>query len=245
MAPKRSTASNGHASAASVLDFEAADLADSQAEHIYIEDELAAQSVEPRTVARQFRIRNRVRGVVTELTLYREGLLRVRIGRRNKVLKDYLVEMRFLDPDPILRRHLSTRCLWTALGCGLASLGAGTLLPLTGIAGAAWPASILLATAAVIALLMCVYRSEERHIFRTAIGKARVVSLRASFGCMRRFRAAVRDIQSTVRQSARAAEHDRRYLRAEMQAHYRLAETGVITRKACSEGTALILSRFG
>jgi hypothetical protein len=30
-----------------------------------------------------------------------------------------------------------------------------------------------------------------------------------------------------------------------MQAHYKLAETGVITREECSDGTALILSKFG
>ena len=30
-----------------------------------------------------------------------------------------------------------------------------------------------------------------------------------------------------------------------MKAHYKLAETGVISRKACSDGTSAILSRFG
>ena len=39
--------------------------------------------------------------------------------------------------------------------------------------------------------------------------------------------------------------NDTSYLRAEMKAHYKLAETGVISREACSDGTAQILSKFG
>ena len=58
-------------------------------------------------------------------------------------------------------------------------------------------------------------------------------------------RAMAREIRrAIVRASAETGAHDVRYLRAEMLAHYKLAETGVITRDACSDAAALILSKF-
>ena len=51
--------------------------------------------------------------------------------------------------------------------------------------------------------------------------------------------------EAIAKANADSGVHDVRYLRAEMQAHYKLAETGVITREACSNGTALILGKFG
>lgn len=248
MAPKASVRQSEREAATSVVSgLEQLGLNGHTAEHIYIEDELSDSAAEPRTVAKKIRIRNRVRGVITELTLYREGMLRVRIGRRKKLLGEYLLELRFLAPRATRQRRLATRCLWTALGLGAASLATGIVLPLTAIASYAYPAAILLATAAAVALMLFVYRSEERHHFRTATGRTRVVTLRATFGSIRRFRDAVREIERAIRGSAgpTEAERDQRYLRAEMQAHYRLAQTGVISREACSRGTALILTKFG
>ena len=94
--------------------------------------------------------------------------------------------------------------------------------------------------------MLFIYRSEQTHQFRTASGNAIVLSLTGSFGCIRRMRALAREVKLAIAEVAQDTDiHDVRYLRAEMQAHYKLAETGVITREACSNGTSLILSKFG
>ena len=55
----------------------------------------------------------------------------------------------------------------------------------------------------------------------------------------------VKEICNAIRDARQQnTENDIDYLRAEMKAHYKLAETGVISRKACSNGTTLILSKF-
>ncbi|MDH4108582.1 MAG: hypothetical protein OEW35_09705 [Gammaproteobacteria bacterium] len=224
-----------------------ADLEQYSTEHIYIEDELGGTVEEPRTVSSKTSIRNRVKGIVAELTFYREGFLRVRAGTVRKPLKDYLLELRFIDPAPVRRHRLATRCLLTSIGMALAAVSAWILLPMSGLAPYTFSATVLLATMAVVALLMFIHRSDETHVFYTAVGKTEVLVLTASFGCLGRCRRAVKAVQGAVKgsQGSASARQDIRYLKAEMKAHYRLAETGVITRQACSEGTSLILARFG
>ena len=55
-----------------------------------------------------------------------------------------------------------------------------------------------------------------------------------------------REIAQAIREEAGGYDTaDVRYLRAEMKVHYKLAEMGVISRQACSDGTSQILSKFG
>ena len=108
-----------------------------------------------------------------------------------------------------------------------------------------WVIAALLPVAAVS--LRCFVRGSQVALtFHTMTGRAEVLRLTANFGCVRNFRRAARDISTAIRQ-ARAADKfgDSRFLRMEMQAHYRLLESGVIGREACSRGTAKILARFG
>jgi len=224
-----------------------ADLEQYSTEHIYIEDELGGAVEEPRTVSSKTRLRNRVTGIVTELTFYREGFLRVRTGTPRKPLKNYLLELRFIDPAPTRRHRLARRCLWAAAASAAAAALAWVVLPLAGLGAYAFTAATLLVTFAAVAFLLFVHRSDETHVFYTAVGKTEVLVLTGSFGCLRRCRKAAQAIQGAIKGSHcdAAAREDIRYLKAEMKAHYRLAETGVITRQACSEGTSLILARFG
>jgi len=223
------------------------DLEKYSTEHIYIEDELGGSVEEPKTVSSKLRIQNRVKGILTELTFYREGFLRIRTGTPRKMLRNYVLELRFINPAPVRRRKLATRCLWFSVGAAVVAMASWVLLPMTSMAGYSFTVTTLLATLATICLLVFVHRSEETYVFYTAIGKTEVLSLTASFGCLRLCRKAVQAIRGAVNgaQGNPASRQDIRYLKAEMQAHYRLAETGIISREACSEGTALILARFG
>lgn len=215
-------------------------------EHIYIGDEFAEKSSEPTTVSRCERIRNRVRGTITELTFYDEGFLKIGEGTNKKLHKEHVLELRFMKPEPITTRRTATVCLWSSLGIGLLALFSSMVLPLTNLAHYTTPSTAILAIAAILSLMFFVYRSEVTHQFCTASGKTVVLTLTGSWGCNHHISAMAIEIQKAIlRASAETGAHDVRYLRAEMQAHYNLAETGVITREACSDGTALILTKFG
>ncbi len=217
-----------------------------ETEHIYIGDESADQSGEPTTVTKCQCIRTRARSIITEFTFYDEGFLKIREGTKKKYNKEHVLELRFMKPDPITTRRNATACLWSSLGIGILALFVSVVLPLTNLAQYTISVTVILTTLAILGLLSFVYRSEETHQFCTTSGRTVVLSLTGSFGCDHRMRAMAGEIrQAIIRASAETGAHDVRYLRAEMQAHYKLAETGAITRKACSDGTALILSKFG
>jgi hypothetical protein len=215
-------------------------------EHIYIGDEIADQPTEPTNISRQDTITNRVNGTSTEFTLYEEGFIKVREIRNGKNSREKLLELQFLDPSPILTRHTATAFLWSSLGFGGLALVASAVLPMTGLSQYAFSASAIVATLAVLNLFLFIYRSEVKHQFRTASGQAIVLTLTGSFGCIRRMQAIANHVRKAIADTSDKADtHDARYLRAEIQAHYKLAETGVITREACSSGTFLILSKLG
>ena len=215
-------------------------------EHIYIGDEFPDQAAEPTTIRRREYLRNHVLRSITEVTFFEEGFLKIREGNKKSLLKEHVVELRFLDSDPVVRKRIATSWLWSLLGAGALAVLSLAALPKAGFPGYAMPVAGVLAALAVLSLAMFVYRSQVTHQFRTASGKAGVVSLTGSLGCVRRARVMSFEVREAIaRARADSGVHDVRYLRAEMQAHYKLAETGVISREACSDGTALILSKFG
>lgn len=215
-------------------------------EHIVIADELFDHSIEPTRVNRREKIRNRVSDVVTELVFYDEGFLRVCEMRKAKRYREHLLELQFLDPDPIPARRTATGILLAALGLSLSAMLAAFVLPMTDLSQYTVSATAVLGVMAFVALLFSIRRSAVRYQFFTANGKAIVLTLTASFGCIRHSRAVARAISDAIRLSRRdTLTENADYLRAEMKAHYKLAETGVITREACADGTTQILSRFG
>ena len=217
-----------------------------ETEHIFIEDVFADSDEEPRTVTKRMRIKNRARGLITELTFYAEGFLRVREGSSTKLSKDHTLELRFVDPAPDVQRHLATGWLTGAAVGGLLAVLAYLLLPATGAAAYGFAVATALATAAIVALLQALYRSDLTVKFVTASGRAEVLQLVGCVGCMRRVRQAARAIRQAIAAAGgESGVFDVRYLRAEMQAHYRLRENGVISQEECSDGTAQILARFG
>ena len=222
------------------------DFSGSDTEHIYIGDEFSDQPAEPEKVIGRKVIRNRVNGVQTELTLFEEGYLKVRQGNRKKIECDHLLELKFLAAEPDVTRHLATRTLWGSLAVGLVALLASFILPGTGLAAYSFSVTAALSTLAVLGLMFFVYRSEVTYRFCTASGRTVVLTLTGSFGCIRSVRKIAGRVEKAIAMATSGYDaNDVRYLRAEMKVHYRLAEIGVISREACSDGTSMILSKFG
>ena len=215
-------------------------------EHVYIGDEVDHHSTDPAKIYRQDTIDNLVNGSVTEITYYSEGFIKVRKIQKGKNCNDSMLELRFLDKDPIVTRHSPSTFLWLFLSFGLLAAASAVLMPLADLSQYSISTVTICATISVVSLLYFVYRGEVRYRFRTACGQANVLILTSSFGCHRRMRATVNRVMRAIADAIDKIDtFDKDYLRAEIQAHYRLANTGVITRKACTDGNFLILARLG
>ena len=165
---------------------------------------------------------------------------------RRNVLREYTLQLCFMDPRFYTRTYTATGFLLTALATGFLALLASYTLPTTQYSSYSLSATAVMAAIATLSLLLFVYKSDVQFQFRTAIGQASVLTLTGSFGCIRKTRAAAKAIVAAVRESRAARDtRDISYLRAEMRAHYELAKSGVISEKDCSDCTAQILARFG
>lgn len=216
------------------------------AEHIYIGDEAADSAGQPNTITRRCKFSNWVKGIQTELIFFDEGFLKIREYRRGKLNKDHLLELRFLNLEPSSCRLVALPMLWTALILGGIAAATWLLASMSSLGQYLVPAAVLAATGAGVAFMLFIYRSSESFSFYTASGDAEVLTLRSNFGCIHRCRTLIPRITAAVRDAVAGNRlDDDTYLRAETQAHYRLRETGVITRTACSDGISLILSKFG
>ncbi len=215
-------------------------------EHIHISGDETDSSDKPTVVGKQFTLTNRVRGLRTEFTFFDEGFVKIREYKRKKLLQAYMLELRFLNPKPTVIRRLVMQSLWTALGSGGAAAMCWLIAKWTALDAYMIPASIVFATGAIVAFLLFIYQSGEKVLFITASGKVPVLTLLASFSCLRRYRSIMPEISRAVGAAIlRNTLEEEPYLRAEMQDHYRLRSGGVITAKACATGTSRILARFG
>ena len=215
-------------------------------EHVYIGDEVDHHSTDPARIYRQDTIGNLVNGSSTEIAYYSEGFIKVRQLRKAKKCHESMLELRFLDKDPIVTRHSPITFLWLFLGFGLLAAASTFLMPLTDLSQYSISTTTICATISVVSLLIFVYQGEVRYLFRTACGKVNVLTLTSSFGCHRRTRTTVDRIKRAIADAIDKIDTlDKDYLRADIQAHYRLADTGVISRKACTDGNFLILAKLG
>ncbi len=215
-------------------------------EHILISGDGTDEIDEPTVVGKQFRVSNRVRGLRTEFTFFNEGFLKVREYKRKKLSKEYMLELRFLNPKPTVIQRFVKESFWAALSFGGAAAISWLLTKFTSLDPYTFPASIVFSTGAMVALLLGIYQSGEKILFSTASGNVPVLTLLTNFGCFHRSRVVVPEINKAIIEAiSRNALDEEPYLRAEMQDHYRLRNEGVISPKACNTASSRILARVG
>ena len=219
-------------------DYETVSLETDEAEHDVVR-------AVPKTIQRHLKLNNRSRGIHTELILYEEGFLRVAQDRREERTAEHLLNLRYLDSRPTISRFVAMKPIY--VGLGFTGTGAifgslvyfKLLLPLT------LPATVMFVTAAVIALLLAAYRTEEESTFCTMTGRGEVLNLRATFGCIRALRKLIPEVVDAIRRAhtlnVPKREH---YLREEMREHYRLQDEGILSKNNCLASTRRILSSF-
>ena len=215
-------------------------------EHILISGDGTDSTDEPTVVGKQFRLSNRARGIRTEFMFFDEGFLKVREYKKKKLIKDYMLELRFLKANPASVPRFVAESFWAAVGMAGSGAVSWILTRLTSLDTFTVPASIVFSTGAIVALLLCVYQSGEKIRYFTASGNVPVLLILTNFGCFRRSGKIVSEITAAiVIATNKNTLEEEPYLRAEMQEHYRLRNEGVITPKACNTASSRILSRFG
>lgn len=207
-------------------------------------DEIVAAPVESGAVRDEVSFENKLRGTVTELTFLDDGFLEVSLKRRRGPIKEYTVDLRYLSPRPALLRIDAPKTLKIASAITAAGLLSSALAYFIGTWTAALVA-IAICTAAAAAVGCYLYRKHERVEFVTRHGQATVLTLYANFGCSQRCRALVPKIIEAIQESSDAmSPADDRYLKGEVQEHYRLRESGVIPGPACTAAAKRVLTYF-
>lgn len=219
-----------------------------QSETIILETrqfDLAADDPAPTTVKARFALENRLRATITELAVFHEHYLMLRVRRKGKKTRSALINLRYLDARPSFSRFVAKKILQTSLGLFGGALLAGLLGYFSIVPLFSAPIAVGLAFAGGASLWLFARRTTETATFRTAEGRAPALVLHANVGCLRAGRALLAPLVQCITEARRTVPADRTaYLRREMREHYRLQEIGVLSTDACSEGTLRILGKF-
>jgi hypothetical protein len=220
----------------------------SQNEHIVLEtlEVPRLEVANVRRVREHIRLENRSRGIATEFTFFDKGFLGVHEERRGNSGDEVLLDLRHLDPRPVLSRSFAGK----SLAVGLASIGLSLAI---GAVAYVWtvPAFVTVPTigatlaAGAVALWLFVLRTRNEVTFRTKYGQTAVLTLTANLGCFRAYRAFVPKLVNAINEARALNTRDRKQqLRDETQEHYRLREIGALGAEECGTGTRRILAQF-
>jgi hypothetical protein len=220
-----------------------------ESEHIVLETievpRLEVASV--RRILDHCRLDNRSRGIATEFTFFDKGFLGVREERRGDDGDEIVLELRHLDPRPVLTRSFAAK----SLAAGLGSLG---LSLLTAAAAYVWTVPALLTVPAIcaslaagaVALWLFVRHTRNEVTFRTRHAQTAVLTLTANLGCFQAYRAFVPRLVSEINKARAAHPSDKQQqLKDETREHYRLRDAGALNDEDCGTGTRRLLAQFG
>ena len=222
--------------------------ANADAEHILLETgEEEFEGADAHRILQRFKLTNRIRRLTIELVLFDRGWLSVREQRHNGPGKELIVNLRALDPKPVLSRLYAT----TMLRIAFYLLSAGTLLGWIAYRSSqsslvAPAMSGLMLASAGVALWLFARRTREVVTFRTLHARTTMLVLTANFGSFRACRALVPKLVQAINAARKDNPRDKsRQLRDEMREHYRLREIGFLSDDAFSAAAQRILARFG
>lgn len=217
-------------------------------EHILLEsdDREVPEPRSARKVHASLRLRSGLRRRSVELDIIDYYFLAVRTRRTGAPAAEYVLDLRIVDPDPRLSKHVAWR--WMSVTLVLAALFAGSVGWIA--TSPVWwqhewlRVSAFLFAAAGCAGLVSVYRTTETLSLYSAHGEARLLEVVGGLGTFRAVKrftvklAAHVQIAIAARRPARAA-----HLRDEMREHFRLKELGVISAEAYDASKARILAQ--
>lgn len=190
-------------------------------------------------------ITSQLRGCMTELTVLEGHQLAVRTQRPQRPERRYVLDLRFIDGEPVTRRFIAWRC-WLASVALAALAGAGyRLAAMPEVAPwlhMALPGSIGSLAAAVCIGMLALYRTHETIQLRSVHGRAVLVEITGSPGCSRSAAAFAAEMARRIDEArARVAQSKQRFLCDELHEHRRLLEEGVLAPDVYEAGKRRIL----
>lgn len=206
-------------------------------EHILLEsDECVVPTLETaRTVHARLRMHGRWRRSM-DLALIDGVFLAVRTTRANLLTSRYVVDLRFVDPVPRLRRRIAWRTLAIAAAC--VALG---VFRARNVA-----ASVALLGLAACALFFAYRLSTESLTLFSANGRAGLVAHTGRLGTFRAFRRFLPRLDAHLRVAFSERRSSRaQHLRDEMREHFRLRKAGVLTEAEYESAKQRILATHG
>jgi hypothetical protein len=214
-------------------------------EHILLESD-AREVPHLRTARRvhsEWRARSRLRRRAAELTLIDVFYLSVRTWRSRLLDLQYVLDLRFVDPNIEFSRHIAWRCI----------AATAVLFLLTGVTASAiaasatpwlhhgWlPACVTLFGLSGCAALASLYRTTETLTLYSAHGRARVLVFIGGPGTFRAGRQFAKHLAAHLRVAVRRRSRAQ-HLRDEMRELFRLKGFGAISEQEYEVGKRLIL----
>jgi hypothetical protein len=218
-------------------------------EHIVLEAETreVPQLQSRRRVHASVGCRSRLRRRSLLLSIIDYYYLGIRVGQSGAAAREYVLDLRFVDPSFALTRHIPWRCIWTALAL-TAATGAAAMWYAAETASQprhlAAEVSATLFAGATLAYLAVAVRLVETVALHSLHGRVALLQYRGGAGTLRRIRPFMRKLEAHVRLAAAARRSTRsEHLRDELREHYRLMEAGVLAGETYDAGKARILAQ--
>jgi hypothetical protein len=219
------------------------------AEHIVLESD-AREVPQLRSLRREHasvQCGSRLRRRSLNLSIIDYYYLGVRMDQSAAAPREYVLDLRFIDPSFALTRHIPWRCISAALAltaaAGVCAVWGAAETALRSRHLAALISAALFASAA-LAYLAVAARLVETVALHSLHGRAVLFEYRGSAGTLRRVRPFMRKLAAHVQLAAAARRSTRaEHLRDELREHYRLMEAGVLPGETYEACKARILAR--
>jgi hypothetical protein len=217
-------------------------------EHVLLESDVRDVPVRDRAriIHAVLQCRSRLRRRHLELAIIDYYYLAVRTRRSGRV-RDYVLDLRFVDRSIRATRHIPWKCLLVTLAlASAATLSMRQVVSCTALCAA--PHRFLLCATLVAltagAALVCAWRASESFYLRSLHGAATLLEFTGGLGTLRSSRQFARKLGAHTRfaladrRATRAAQ-----LRDEMREHFRLKEAGVLSEEEYEASKARILAQ--
>jgi hypothetical protein len=217
-------------------------------EHILLESEVR-EVPEPgraRKVHAALNCYDRLRRRGLELAIIDYYYLAVRTGRPGS-LREYVLDLRFIDRSLGLSKHYPWRCIAATLALAMTTAFSAWRI---GSSTAPWwqhpwlPICAAMSALTASACLVCAWRLTETLALRSVHGRAILLEYTGRLGTLRMARQFARKLSAHI-QLAMAARRSSgaEHLRDEMREHFRLKETGVLSQEQYEASKARILAQ--
>lgn len=220
-----------------------------RAEHIALEASPEDTHPASRRVRRKVRLtyslKSPLHGCHTDLALLEDHFLAVRCLRPGEPPKQYDVDLRFANAQPVRVRAIAWT--WLIVTIGLLALAAATIVSVLKSAADPWARPGFIAAWATLGIsigtfMLFLRRTTESLEFRSVHGQATLVSVTGGIGSTRNgkrfFVELIKDIHAAKATRPPEKQH---FLRDEMREHHRLRELGALSKQEYEASKARIL----